>query len=69
MKTDAEIIKELGGPTKVAKLLGYDQGGTQRVWNWTRNGIPARVKLQRPDLFLPDFSDGRPVSSAASSLT
>lgn len=53
MKTDAEIIKELGGPAKVAEMLGYEKnGGTQRVHNWTVRGIPYRVKVERQDLFM-----------------
>lgn len=54
MNDDAEIIKALGGPAKVAELLGYDKdsGGTQRVHNWLARGIPPKVKLERPDLFL-----------------
>lgn len=52
--TDSELIRHLGGPTKVAELLGYDKGagGVQRVQNWIERGIPARVKLQHPDVFL-----------------
>lgn len=50
---DAALIKELGGAAKVAELLGYDKaGGVQRVHNWTVRGIPASVKVQRPDLFM-----------------
>lgn len=53
MKTDGEIIDGLGGPAKVAELLGYDKhNGTQRVHNWITRGIPPKVKLERPDLFL-----------------
>lgn len=53
MKTDEEIIRDLGGPAKVAELLGYDKnGGTQRVQNWIARGIPFRVKVERPDLFM-----------------
>jgi hypothetical protein len=51
---DAALIKALGGPAKVAELLGYDKGGVQRVHNWTVRGIPAGVKVQRPDLFMRD---------------
>ena len=52
-KTDAQLINDLGGPTKVADLLGYARPfGVQRVYNWTTRGIPAKVKLERPDLFL-----------------
>lgn len=52
--TDAELIKSLGGPTKLAETLGYDKaaGGVQRVQNWMTRGIPAAVKVQHPDLFL-----------------
>ena len=32
--------------------LGYGVGGVQRVHNWKTRGIPPRVKLERPDLFL-----------------
>ncbi len=54
---DKKLIEELGGPTKVAELLGYDKahGGVQRVQNWMTRGIPPKEKLARPDLFLPDF--------------
>jgi len=51
---DAQLIQHLGGPAKVAELLGIDKnGGVQRVFNWITRGIPPRVKLERPDLFLP----------------
>lgn len=54
LSPDAELIKSLGGPTKVAELLGFDKaaGGVQRVQNWLTRGIPAAVKVSRPDLFL-----------------
>lgn len=53
---DRQLIVDLGGPAKVAELLGYDKdaGGVQRVHNWLARGIPPRVKLERPDLFLRD---------------
>jgi hypothetical protein len=51
-KTDQQLIQELGGPTKVARLLGFDKHGPQRVQNWLLRGIPAHMKLRRPDLFL-----------------
>jgi hypothetical protein len=53
--SDAQIIARLGGPAKVAELLGYDKsdGGIQRVCNWLKRGIPARVKVEHPDLFMP----------------
>lgn len=57
IQADKEIIQNLGGPTKVAELLGYDKtsGGVQRVQNWMTRGIPPKVKLDHPDLFLRGF--------------
>lgn len=55
MSNDKKLIEDLGGPAKVAELLGYDKhGGVQRVQNWITRGIPPKVKLERPDLFLRD---------------
>lgn len=52
MSDDKALIDRLGGPAKVADLLGFGKaGGTQRVHNWSVRGIPARIKLARPDLF------------------
>ena len=56
---------------KVAELLGYDKhGGVQRVDNWRRRGIPPKVKLERPDLFLvrervPEAPAANPPAEAA----
>lgn len=53
MSDDKKLIEDLGGPTKVCELLGYEKhGGVQRVQNWLTRGIPPRVKLDHPDLFL-----------------
>lgn len=54
MMDDKALIAALGGPAKVAELMGYDKatGGVQRVHNWLERGIPSKVKLERPDLFL-----------------
>lgn len=53
---DWQLIERLGGATKVARLLGYDEkGGAQRVHNWKFRGIPPEVKIQRPDLFLAEL--------------
>lgn len=54
LMTDTDLIRALGGPTKVAELLGYDKanGGVQRVQNWLKRGIPAEVKLTFPHIFL-----------------
>ena len=50
---DKQLIENLGGPAKVASMLGYSKkSGTQRVFNWMTRGIPARVQLQFPHLFL-----------------
>lgn len=50
---DRELIERLGGPAKVAELLGFDKkGGIQRVHNWKERGIPAAVKLAHPEIFL-----------------
>jgi hypothetical protein len=51
---DKDLIRYLGGATKVADLLGYnkDKGGVQRVHNWIERGIPSDVKLQYPRIFL-----------------
>ena len=51
---DAQIIQKLGGPTRVADLLGLSRyGGVQRVQNWTIRGIPSHVKVSHPALFMP----------------
>lgn len=53
--TDAELIRQLGGPTRLAEKLGWQQkrGAIQRINNWRVRGIPAAVKLAHPNLFLP----------------
>jgi len=51
--TDSELIAKLGGPAKVAELLGLPKpGGVQRVQNWLYRGIPSAIKVLRPDLFM-----------------
>lgn len=52
--TDKDRIKALGGPAKVAELLGYDKakGGVQRVQNWLDRGIPPAVKVEFPHIFM-----------------
>lgn len=55
MRTDAELIADLGGPTKVAEMLNFPKhGGAQRVQNWLTRGIPAQVKIDHPEIFLLD---------------
>lgn len=49
---DSAIIDKLGGPAKVARLLGLPREiGTQRVHNWRHRGIPAAVRLAWPQYF------------------
>ncbi|KXZ65925.1 MULTISPECIES: hypothetical protein [Acinetobacter] len=50
IEADKEILLRLGGSTRVAELLGFKD--KQRVQNWMTRGIPAKVKLQYPHLFL-----------------
>ena len=61
IERDRALIAALGGAAKVAALLGFTNGGVQRVHNWTTRGIPAAVKVARPELFMrePAPSDQR----------
>lgn len=52
--SDSDLIDALGGPTKLAERLQMTKGGAQRVCNWRKRGIPARVKLAHPEVFLVD---------------
>ncbi|MGC3025808.1 hypothetical protein ACPUER_11750 [Burkholderia sp. DN3021] len=63
IEADRITIARLGGPARVAELLGYgkQQGGTQRVCNWLARGIPSAVKVERPDLFLSALSTANPI--------
>ncbi|WP_230940860.1 hypothetical protein [Burkholderia vietnamiensis] len=65
IEADRIMITRLGGPARVAELLGYErhQGGTQRVCNWLARGIPAAVKVERPDLFLVALSTANPTDA------
>lgn len=47
--TDQELIEKLGGVKALADYLKCDY---QRVHNWLRRGIPAKVKVENPNLFL-----------------
>jgi len=53
MNADSKLIDDLGGPAKVAELLGFSKvdGGVQRVHNWRTRGIPSKVKLEHPEIF------------------
>lgn len=56
IETDRKLIAELGGPSRVASMLGIDDKGTQRVHNWMRRGIPAAVRVEHPHLFMPNMA-------------
>lgn len=50
---DRVLIESLGGPTRLAELLGFPKtGGVQRVQNWKDRGIPASIKIAYPHIFL-----------------
>jgi hypothetical protein len=49
---DKAVIAALGGPSALAKRLGFPAvGGVQRVQNWLTRGIPAAVRLEHMALF------------------
>lgn len=59
------LVMSLGGPTRVAELLNTT---VQCVQNWKIRGIPPKVMLERPDIFmplLPQFRRGRVVMQQA----
>jgi hypothetical protein len=57
---DAAIIQALGGPSRVAELIGLKKhGGAQRVQNWLVRGIPSRVKVKYPHHFMPELMQAR----------
>ncbi|KQW24692.1 hypothetical protein [Acidovorax sp. Root402] len=65
LQKDIQIITALGGPSKVAELLHLPKkGGQQRVQNWLARGIPAHVKVERPDLFMPELVQASAAPSA-----
>ena len=39
-----EVIKNHGGAASLARKLGFTyKGGTQRVFNWGKRGIPYKI--------------------------
>lgn len=50
---EKNLIDVMGGPTKVAQLLGIgdEKGAIQRVSNWKKRGIPAQVRLNYAKVF------------------
>lgn len=58
IEKDADLIKRLGGPTRVAEILCIDKrGGVQRVQNWIARGIPSHVKVMHPRIFMPELAN------------
>ncbi|MFW1952190.1 hypothetical protein [Acinetobacter beijerinckii] len=53
IKKDRELIKKHGGVTALAHSLGYN---VQRVQNWTVRGIPAKERLEHPELLLEGYT-------------
>lgn len=53
MESAQKIIDRLGGPAKLAEKLGLSgrPGQIQRISNWKKRGIPARVMLDHPHVF------------------
>lgn len=51
--TDKELIEKLGGAKVLGKYLGL-KNPHQTIGNWCKRGIPARVKLDYPQLFQTD---------------
>lgn len=69
--TDAELIKLHGGPKRLAQKMNLSgRYAVQRIQNWKTRGIPAKVKLQHPSLFLGAVFQnlGGSVASASESL-
>jgi len=65
IERDAELIRALGGPTKVARLLSpVEPVLVQSVQNWLHRGIPSRIKVLHPHIFMQDHAlTQAPVSS------
>lgn len=50
---DKEIIEFYGGSSKLARKLGLlSHHDAIKVNQWKSRGIPARIKLQFPEVFL-----------------
>jgi len=63
---DAQLIERLGGPSVVARALGFEMPrGVQRVQNWKYRGIPEVLLLKRADVFFPPQPEGQGVADAA----
>jgi len=63
IELDRRIIASHGGPAKFARLLGFEaSGGTQRVSNWLRRGIPAPIKLAHIELFIGKLAQQKEIA-------
>lgn len=51
MNTEIDVIGLLGGPKRVAEMLGFSHkpGAIQRVSNWRHRGIPPGILLAHPE--------------------
>ncbi|KLT73387.1 hypothetical protein PL75_03365 [Neisseria arctica] len=49
IERDRKLLMRLGGYSKVARMTNKSP---QCVFNWGKRGIPPRVKLDFPELFL-----------------
>lgn len=46
---DKRLLQSIGSYAEIGRITG---NSPQCVFNWTKRGIPARIKLKYPDLFL-----------------
>lgn len=66
---DANLIRELGGPTKLAATLAAgSKVSPQRVQNWLTRGIPAHIKVAYPHIFMQGATKA-PQADAATTST
>lgn len=51
---DKALLDSLGGPGRVCEILGLEKspGSLSRVCNWMSRGIPSKIKVERPDIFM-----------------
>lgn len=59
MQESKKIIESFGGPSKLARILGFKKFGSQRVQNWIKRGIPAKILVDYHDLFKSESSSKR----------
>lgn len=50
---DSVLIDRLGGVAVLAKRM---KTSIQRVQNWKQRGIPPKVKLEHPEIFLTSIA-------------